>query len=184
MNTIKKYEFNEKLSEAQEGEKIIIDYLLSLPDVIEVQDVRDLPEYRNKDIDFLVHIYDRKNKNFFYESIEVKTDKYYRTGNIFAETVSNINKNTKGCFVKTECDYMYYLFFPQNILYILPMKKVKKWFFDNYDDFITKITSTCNVDGVVLYRSLGKLIPRERISKEVPGVRIINLNVKNKKIQD
>ena len=76
------------------------------------------------------------------------------------------------------------IYFPQNILYILPMKKVKKWFFDNYDDFITKITSTCDVDGVVLYRSLGKLIPRERISKEVPGVRIINLNVKNKKIQD
>lgn len=70
MNTIKKYEFNEKLTEAQEGEKIIIDYLLSLPDVIEVQDVRDLPEYRNKDIDFLVHIYDRKNKNFFMNQLK------------------------------------------------------------------------------------------------------------------
>ena len=182
MGIIKKYEFNEKLSEAQEGEKIVIDYLLSLPYVIEVQDVRDFPEYRRKDIDFLVHIYDKKRKKFYHESIEVKTDKYYRTGNIFAETISNINRNTKGCFVKTECDYMYYLFSPQNILYILPMKKVKKWFLDNYDDFITKITSTCDTNGTVLYRSLGKLIPRERISKEVQGIKIIDLNSKNKKI--
>lgn len=182
MVAVKRYEFNDKLSEAQEGEDIVIDYLLSLPNVIEVQDVRDLSEYRSKDIDFLVHTYDEKKKKFSCEAIEVKTDKYYQTGNIFAETVSNINKNTKGCFIKTECDYMYYLFLPQNILYILPMKKVKKWFLDNYDNFITKMTSTCDTDGTVLYKSLGKLIPRERISSEIQEVKIIELN--KKKIQE
>lgn len=39
MVTVKRYEFNDKLSEAQEGEDIVIDYLLSLPDVIEVQEL-------------------------------------------------------------------------------------------------------------------------------------------------
>lgn len=39
MVAVKRYEFNDKLSETQEGEDIVIDYLLSLPDVIEVQEL-------------------------------------------------------------------------------------------------------------------------------------------------
>lgn len=176
MESIKQYEFHDKLSEAKEGEELVLNYLISLPYVVEVEDVRDLDKYRQKDIDFIVHVYNENTKKFSYETVEVKTDTYFRTGNIFAETVSNMSLNTKGCFLKTECDYLYYLFSPQNILYILPMKKVREWFYQNYDSFPTKKTSTCDTQGKVLYESLGKLIPRKQLEEEVQEVKVIHLH--------
>lgn len=68
-----------------------------------------------------------------------------------------------------------YLFSPQNILYILPMQTVREWFLQNYDLFTTKKTSTCDKSGKLLYKSLGKLIPRKQLEKEVKEVKIIYL---------
>jgi len=179
MLSVRQYAFHDKLSEAEKGEEIVFHYLLTLPHVIEVEDVRNCPEYRQKDIDFIVHTIDENTKTFSSETVEVKTDTYYRTGNIFAETVSNLNLGTKGCFLKTECDYIYYLFHPQNILYILPTQEVRQWFWKNFESLPTKKTSTCDSEGKVLYESLGKLIPRKRLVKEVQGVRVVKLPHRN-----
>lgn len=179
MESIKQYEFHDKLSEAEEREELVLNYLISLPYVVEVEDVRDLDKYRQKDIDFIVHVYNKNTKKFSYETVDVKTDTYFRTGNIFAEMVSNMSLNTKGCFLKTECDYIYYLFHPQNILYILPTQEVRQWFWKNFESLPTKKTSTCDSEGKVLYESLGKLIPRKRLVKEVQGVRVVKLPHRN-----
>lgn len=58
MLSVRKYAFHDKLSEAEKGEEIVFHYLLTLPHVIEVEDVRNYPEYRQKDIDFIVHTID------------------------------------------------------------------------------------------------------------------------------
>lgn len=69
-------------------------------------DVSDLDEFREKDIDFILFL-----PNHQYYKLEVKTDtKSLTTNNIIYEISSGTNK---GCFDKTQADYiLYYLTSP------------------------------------------------------------------------
>src|SRR5688572_18958518 len=55
-------------------------------------------------------------------AVEVKGDRWYRTGNFFLETSSNVELGTPGCFVKTESDVFAYYFVDSFELHLLPTK--------------------------------------------------------------
>ena len=60
-----------------------------------------------------------KNGNVI--TVEAKADKVI-SSNIFFETISNKEKNTLGCMLKTEADYIFYYFIAFKELYILKRK--------------------------------------------------------------
>ena len=65
----------------------------------------------------------KKNGKKYFANIEIKGDRKHFTGNFFFETVSNLNKNTKGCMLYTESDYVFYYFIDTCDLYLIPTKK-------------------------------------------------------------
>ncbi len=138
-----------------------------------VRNVESNRTYRTKDIDILweVKLGDGHTKTV---SIEVKGDRWYKTGNYFFETTSNEGKNTPGCFMYTEADFVYYYFVEEKELHILPMPLTREWFLLHQSEFREKRTSTPIGNGNS-YVTVGRLVPRERVMKEVEGVKVIHL---------
>ena len=76
----------------------VTDFLLtSWPRTIAVHNVEHEPAYQKLDIDLLWAILDAQEKLRLIP-VEVKGDRYDRTGNFFFETVSNADRGTPGCF--------------------------------------------------------------------------------------
>lgn len=156
---------------AKHAARDIESYLYTLPDTIKVLNVEDDPFYREKDIDILLSKkWNGKSRTI---SIEIKADSYYRTGNYFLEIISNESKNTPGCFLYTEADFIYYYFLPQKELHILPMPLTRDWFNKNQERFDIKKTSTPTYNG--FYITVGRIVPRVIFQNEVQGVEIIRL---------
>lgn len=58
--------------------------------------------------------------------LEIKTDSY-TSGNLFFETLSNIEYNVLGCMLKTKADLILYYFMKYNKLYILKRERFVEW---------------------------------------------------------
>ena len=159
---------NETLPFSKEGVDDIIKFLEKKPYYI-VKDIQDDLQFRKVDIDLLL-IDNKDINNPKTHKIEVKTDRYYNTYNYFFETISNKTKNTTGCFLYSEADYLFYYFQNEKELHMLPFKKTRKWFCENKDRFQTKYPATRNNKGQILYRSEGKIVPRSIVRNEVDGI--------------
>lgn len=162
--------FNHSNKTGKKGEQAVMAWLIKNPAISKVVDVSLDPKYQKQDIDFLV--YGVNNKVF---TVDVKTDTYYSTGNFFLETVKNSNKNSPGCFLSTKADYWFYLFIPQNVLYVLPMKQVRQWVVDHQAQFKTLSHPTKNEYGDILYYSHGVLVNRDFLIANVKGINIYQL---------
>lgn len=140
---------------------------------LQVYNVEDDPAYREKDIDILwkLTLDDGSAKTV---SIEVKGDRWYKTGNYFLETISNEGKATPGCFMYTEADYVYYYFVEEKELHVLPMPASREWFKQKIHCFKEKKTSTPIRDGG-FYVTVGRLVPRSLLLEEVAGVKVLRL---------
>lgn len=154
--------------DVQKVEKIasseIKKYLESLPQTIRVLSVENDKAFQKMDVDFLWVF--QKNGIVEIKKIEVKGDTYSHTGNLFFETVSNISKNTPGCFIYSKADYFYYYFIDTRELNILPLAETRKWFVENIRRFPKKKTSTILNNGDRYY-SWGRLINKTILEKEV-----------------
>lgn len=119
--------FNEDIKTAKNGEDITHLYLLDSKSTKKVIDVRDDKFFQELDIDFLQQDIDNKiNK------IEVKTDTMaHRTGNFAYEHTSNKYYKTKGCFEKTQSDYIFYYVQGTKDMYVLDTKKLQKYVHSN-----------------------------------------------------
>lgn len=135
-----------------------------------VRNVENDPLYRTKDIDILwdVQLDDGSTKTV---SIEVKGDRWYHTGNYFFETISNEGKETPGCFMYTEADYVYYYFVEEREVHILPMPATREWFKERLENFRERKTSTPVGSGDT-YITVGRLVPRKLLLAEVEGVQV------------
>lgn len=140
---------------------------------LEVINVEGDPVYREKDIDLLwkVKLSDGTSKTV---SIEVKGDRWHKTGNYFFETLSNEGKGTPGCFMYTEANYVYYYFVDERELHILPMPATKEWFIKHLPEFKERKTSTPVGNGEY-YVTVGRLVPRHIVLANVPGVKILKI---------
>lgn len=171
------YEFKKSLNIGNEGEAKIKDFLLSLEHIDNIKSVQNIKKYQNDDIDFIVTF--KNNKRY---TIEVKTDTY-KSGNLYYETKSCIEKNTPGCLEKTKADYIFYYFSKYDRLYILKTNPFRKWVKNeiikfnknpnesvlNKKEVLNKLTFG-STNG--LYTSEGYTIPLNYLEKELFNTKI------------
>lgn len=159
----------ETLQVAKDASRLLTFWLLRQDNVESVKNVEDDREYQRKDIDLLVYMKDGTELK-----VEVKADRKYNTGNFFIETVSNLNRNTPGCFLYTEADIMFYYFVGQGWLYSIPVKAFQRWIDKNIHKYPVKRTSTVGQRGQ--YESEGRIVPRRVLVKEIPSIKLYDLD--------
>lgn len=157
---------------ADMGAAEITSWLNSFDDTVTVHNVENNKRYQEKDID-LVWLYFRDDRyegdNIGTSTLEVKADTY-DSPNFFLEIISNDNKNTPGCFLQTQSDYLYYYFINKKILYIIPTKEAQDWYYSKIEQgkqFKHASVPTKNKFGEVLYRNKGALVNIKQMMKEV-----------------
>ena len=104
------------------GENAIFNYLLNHSSTINLINVSKDKWFQQFDIDFLQVTKDEINK------IEVKTDRLAdKTGNMIYEVWSDRRIYAKGCFEKTEADYIFYYLINTKVLYIFNTQELRTW---------------------------------------------------------
>ena len=170
---VREYEMVDTDSRGKAGTADIEEYLNQLPETMRVINVEDEDKYRSQDVDL---IWLREDDSGYHETlIEVKADYQEKTGNYFLETISNNKKDTPGCFMYTEANYVYYYFFNIKELHILPMPASREWFITNMDRFKEIATST-RINGIIVYHTIGRLVPKEVMQKEVDGIQVLTIS--------
>lgn len=107
----------------QNGEYIIYNYLSNHSSTINLIDVSKDKWFQQFDIDFL---WQDTEYNIF--KIEVKTDTLAdKTGNMVYEIWSDKRTHSKGCFEKTEADYIFYYLINNRTLYVFNTKELREW---------------------------------------------------------
>lgn len=123
------------------------------------KDVSDNPEYQKDDIDFIV-----EGKHGREISFEVKNDsKISRTGNIFYESISNVDYGTVGCFEKTKADYIVICSEPEKKFYVVKSEVLRRYVRDNKQSlrYISRVEGS---------NSAGYLVPKSSISTHLKVV--------------
>lgn len=142
-------------------------WLRSQPETISVVNVENDPDYQRRDIDL---IWTTQTGEIL---IEIKGDRWNKTRNLFFETHSNLERNTPGCFMYTEADWLFYYFVNTRQLYKLPMPKTREWFNITMRRFRERSTTT--PVGKSYYTTVGRLVPISTVMMEVPGIRMVQL---------
>lgn len=158
------YTMQESTQVADRATADITHWLQHLSRTISIQNVENDPHYRAIDVDLLVTTDRGESK------LEIKGDRYHKTGNFFFETHSNREKNTPGCFLYTEADWLCYYFVEIGLLYLLPMPQTRDWFLNNMERFQSKSTTT-PIRAGGCYTTVGRLVPIDVVLKEVPDVK-------------
>lgn len=150
------YSMEQTSKTGKEGIREVENFLRTLDRTNNLQNVENNLQYQKKDVDLIwtVNLKSGKIKDYL---CEVKTDTYDRTGNFFFETISNKSKNTPGCFMYTEADFILYYFIKIKELYVLPMPATRNWFKENMNNFKEISTTTSVRNGS--YISIGRLVP-------------------------
>lgn len=167
------YNMNEVLDVAKQASSQIEEYLRNLKNTVDVINVEDDINYQKKDIDIVWKLIDSKGIEREV-TIEVKGDRWDKTGNYFFETISNKSKNTPGCFMYTEADYIYYYFVNTRELNRIPVKKTRKWFERNKHKFKECQTST-PVGNNEFYITVGRLVRKETVQANIPEIKVKNI---------
>lgn len=158
MTSAKRYTMSEAVDVAKQAAEEIEKHLLSLPETLGVINLEDDPYFQGLDIDLAW----QTNEGVFL--IEIKGDRYYRTGNYFFEVVSNASKNTPGCFMYTQADYIFYYFVEEKELHMLPMPETRDWFSQKMDRYPSRTVSTAVGKGG--YRTIGRVVPRQDVKNK------------------
>jgi hypothetical protein len=148
----------------------VTNFLLTFwPQTVAVHNVEEEAAYQEHDVDLLWSFVDGEGQ-LRVIPVEVKGDRYHRTGNFFFETVSNEGRGTTGCFLYTKADWLFYYFVESQTLYCLPMHAVRPWFEANLHRFRERRTSTPVANGKKRYVTVGRLVPIDVVLAEVPGI--------------
>ena len=165
---LKEHDVQYTFQVAQQASADVTDFLLtSFPRTVAVHNVEADPAYQEYDIDLLWTVQTREG-SLRVVLVEVKGDRYHRTGNFFFETVSNEGKQTQGCFLYTKADFLFYYFVEIGRLYVLPMEQVRPWFAANSHRFPERRTST--PAGISHYITVGRLVPIHTATAENSGI--------------
>jgi len=169
---LRKYAMSAASAVAAKAADAVEAFLRKHPATRKVVNVEADAAYQAKDIDLLWQF---ESKGAVKEvSIEIKGDRWHKTGNYFFETISNEGKATPGCFMYTEANYIYYYFVEERELHVLPMPATRNWFVQHLNDFKERKTST-PIGNKDAYVTVGRLVPRKRVLAEVPHVRVVQL---------
>lgn len=160
------HSFEDKDKLAQVGFTHIKRYLKTLPNIIDVFDVQADPKYQELDIDGIAIL---KNMDSTEErTFEVKVDTYFeKSNNYFFETISNSNKCSEGCFLKSKAMYFFYYFLKKEI-HIFKLYDAQEWLKKNGNKYnVAKAKNR-------YYYSEGLLVNRDDFMKDI-HVKIIDV---------
>jgi hypothetical protein len=158
----REYTMSETVAVEPQAFEAIANWLITLPLTEQVKNVKDDLAYQKLDVDM---VWQTTMGSY---QVEIKGDRYYRTGNFFLETVSNKEKGTPGCFLYTQANLLFYYFIEPRVLYILPMPRTREWFLANRQRFQERSTRTSVRNN--FYTTVGCLVPIHIVLREVPGV--------------
>lgn len=127
-----------------------------------VHDVQQDPRFQHRGVDLL---WERTTSEV--KGIEVKGDRQGRRGNYFFELVSNLEKDTPGCFLYTVADAYLYAFLDLGEVHHLPMPATREWFLTRAKGFPLRHTRTRM--GVHTYTTVGAVVPVAEVLRAVPG---------------
>jgi hypothetical protein len=132
-----------------------------------VHDVQEDPRFQHRGVDLLWELPSGEVRG-----IEVKGDRQARKRYWF-ELVSNVEKDTPGCFLYSSADLLVYVFLAQAELHVLPLKEVREWFLPRAKAYALKHTSTKT--GAIRYTTVGAVVPCHEVLEAVPSVLCVSL---------
>lgn len=123
-----------------------------------VQDVTANPEYWNKDIDFVVS---SEAESF---TVEVKWDnRISATGNMFIETVTDLDRCKEGWFSFCLADYIYYGDSVNQLFYVFKTNDLREFVSNHIME--ERKAADYNYRGVLKKVSQGMLVPIKEFSQ-------------------
>ena len=135
----------------------------------QVHDVQEDPRFRHRGVDLL---WERPGLEVL--GVEVKGDRQAaRRGTYFLELVSNLEKETPGCFLYSAADLLAYVFLDRRELHLLPLPAVREWFVARASEFPLRRAQTRVGPG--RYTTVGAAVPSARVLREVGGTRRVEL---------
>jgi hypothetical protein len=137
-------------------------YLRRIDGNARIHDVQLDPRFQQRGVDLL---WEREDLPL--EGVEVKGDRQPKRGNYFFELVSNLERNTPGCFLYSEADFFLYVFLQPREVHRLPMPATREWFLKNATSFPLKHTRTRAGSGT--YTTVGAVVPVRKVLAQVPG---------------
>lgn len=130
-----------------------------------IHDVQADPRFQHRGIDLL---WERSGGAI--AGVEVKGDRQRARGTYFFELVSNLERDTPGCFLYSEAELMLYVFVGAREVHALPLPATRAWFLPRAKEFPLKQTRTRV--GAQTYTTVGAVVPRRRVLKEVAGASV------------
>ncbi|MBU8894321.1 hypothetical protein DRW03_11690 [Corallococcus sp. H22C18031201] len=133
-----------------------------------VHDVQLDPRFQHRGVDLLWELPTGEVRG-----IEVKGDRNANRRRYFFELVSNLEKDTPGCFLYSGADLMVYVFLTQGVLHALPLRAVREWFLPRAKDYALKHAFTQT--GAIRYTTVGAVVPVRDVAEGVSGVKHVPL---------
>lgn len=137
-------------------------YLTAHDATSKIHDVQSDPRFQHRGVDLL---WERTDGSVL--GVEVKGDRQGRRQNYFFELVSNLEKDTPGCFLYSAADVFLYVFLTEREVHALPLKATREWFLQRAKSFPVKHTRTRT--GAATYTTLGAVVPIRAVQTSVPG---------------
>jgi len=128
-----------------------------------IHDVQDDPRFQHRGVDLLWEVPEGDRVL----GVEVKGDRHGRRGNYFLELISNVEKDTPGCFLYSTADYVLYAFVREREVHQLPLPALREWFLPQARRFPTAQARTRT--GTAHYTTVGALVPVRDVQRSVPG---------------
>ncbi len=138
-------------------------FLTDLEPESRIHDVQNDPRFQHRGVDLL---WDRPGLPVL--GVEVKGDRNARRGNFFFELLSNAEKESPGCFLYSEADWLTYVFLETQTVYALPLDETRAWFRQHAAQYPLKHTQTRT--GPVRYTTVGAVVPVKHVLTHVKTV--------------
>ncbi len=133
-----------------------------------VHDVQEDPRFQHRGVDLLWELASGEVRG-----VEVKGDRQPRRRNYFFELVSNVERDTPGCFLYSGADLLSNVFLAQGELHLLPLRQVREWFLPRARLYSLKRAFTQT--GAVRYTTVGAIVPVREVLEAVPEAQVVRL---------
>jgi len=127
-----------------------------------IHDVQEDPRFQHRGVDLLWDLPEDRVLG-----VEVKGDRHGHRGNYFLELISNLEKDTPGCFLYSTADLVLYAFVREREVHQLPLGPLREWFLPQAKRFPTARTRTRL--GTAYYTTVGALVPVRDVQRAVAG---------------
>jgi hypothetical protein len=143
-------------------------YLHWQDSLAQIHDVQEDPRFQQRGVDLL---WQRQNAPVV--GVEVKGDRQAHRGNYFFELISNLERETPGCFLYSSADLLLYVFLSPRQLHQLPLPATREWFLSRATSFELRTTRTRI--GPKSYTTVGALVPVREVLSQVAGAIRFNI---------